>query len=216
MDTVDLEELPDFRVSERAGAVVLWPSCEGQIDVWELFSDNSYLGAGLDWWGLLVAVPVSWPSQKAFHQNSYWLLVKAQRKETQDCCDVPNYHFQKLQTKEVIWRQYNLCLAVTEYQILCDEYFLIMGPESGKIWWLKRYNVFRRDITVNGPFYVEGNPRASSMTWTISYHHMSQYLTRNDNVVPLKLQILTLAIMTVPAMSSSPQTSSTLWTNANL
>ena len=37
-DTVDLEELPDSR--ERARAPVLWLSCEGQIDVWEMFSDN--------------------------------------------------------------------------------------------------------------------------------------------------------------------------------
>ena len=37
LNTVDLEELPDS--SERAGAHVLWLSCEGQIDVWELFSD---------------------------------------------------------------------------------------------------------------------------------------------------------------------------------
>ena len=59
------------------------------------------------------------------------------------------------------------------------------------------------------------NPRASSMTWTISYHHMSQYLTRNDNFVPLKLQNLTLTIMTVPAMSSLPQTSSTSLTKAS-
>ena len=40
LDTVDLEELPDSR--ERARAPVLWLSCEGQIDVWELFSDNSF------------------------------------------------------------------------------------------------------------------------------------------------------------------------------
>ena len=46
LDTVDLEELPDSR--ERTGAPVLWLSCEGQIDVWEMFSDNSYLSAILD------------------------------------------------------------------------------------------------------------------------------------------------------------------------
>ena len=34
LDTVDLEDLPDAR--ERTGAPVLWPSCEGKIDVWEL------------------------------------------------------------------------------------------------------------------------------------------------------------------------------------
>ena len=37
LDTVDLEELLESR--ERAGAPVLWLSCEGQTDVWEMFSD---------------------------------------------------------------------------------------------------------------------------------------------------------------------------------
>ena len=40
LDTWDLEELPDSR--ERAGAPVLWLSYEGQIDVSEMFTDNSY------------------------------------------------------------------------------------------------------------------------------------------------------------------------------
>ena len=33
-----LEELPDSR--ERTGAPVLWLSCEGQMDVWEMCSVN--------------------------------------------------------------------------------------------------------------------------------------------------------------------------------
>ena len=41
--TLGLEELPHSR--ERAGAHVLWTSCESQMDVWELFSDNSYWSA---------------------------------------------------------------------------------------------------------------------------------------------------------------------------
>ena len=56
LDTVDLEEPPDSR--ERAGAPVLWLSCEGQIDVWEKFSDNSSLSAILDRQGLQVAAPL--------------------------------------------------------------------------------------------------------------------------------------------------------------
>ena len=56
VNTVDLEELPDSR--ERTGAPVLWLSCEGQIDVWELFSDKSYSSAVLDRQGLSVAAPV--------------------------------------------------------------------------------------------------------------------------------------------------------------
>ena len=63
LDTVDLEELPDSR--ERTGAPVLWLSCEGQIDVWELFSDNSYLSAILDRQGLLVAAPVDLRTKKS-------------------------------------------------------------------------------------------------------------------------------------------------------
>ena len=40
--------------------------------------------------------------------------------------------------KEIIWQQYRLCLAVAEYQILGCKHFLILGPESGMIWWLKK------------------------------------------------------------------------------
>ena len=46
LDTVDLEELRDSR--ERTRAPVLWLSCEGQINVWELFSGNSDSIAILD------------------------------------------------------------------------------------------------------------------------------------------------------------------------
>ena len=35
LDPVDLEELPDSR--ERTRPPVLWLSCEGQADVWEMF-----------------------------------------------------------------------------------------------------------------------------------------------------------------------------------
>ena len=56
LGTVDPEELPDSR--ECTGAPALWLSCEGQMDVWELFSDNYYLSAVLDRQGLMVAAPV--------------------------------------------------------------------------------------------------------------------------------------------------------------
>ena len=63
LGTVNLEELPDSR--EQTGAPVLWLSCEGQIDVWELFSDNSYLSAVLNRQGLLVAAPVDLRTKNA-------------------------------------------------------------------------------------------------------------------------------------------------------
>ena len=63
LDIVDLEELRDS--CERIGAPVLWLSCEGQIDVWELFYDNSYLSAILDRQGSKVAAPVDLRRKKA-------------------------------------------------------------------------------------------------------------------------------------------------------
>ena len=60
LDTVDLDELPDSR--ERAGAPVLWLSCEGQIDVLEMFSDNFLLCAIQ---GLQVAAPIDLRTKKA-------------------------------------------------------------------------------------------------------------------------------------------------------
>ena len=81
---MDLEELPDSR--ERTGAPVLWLSCEGQIDVWELFSDNSYLSAIFDRQGLMVAAPVDVRTKKAenFSQQALQgFLVKDENKESQ-------------------------------------------------------------------------------------------------------------------------------------
>ena len=55
LDTADFEELSDS--CERTGGPVLWLSCKGQTDVWEVFSDNFHLSAILDRQELLVAAP---------------------------------------------------------------------------------------------------------------------------------------------------------------
>ena len=74
LDTVDLEQPPDSR--ERTGAPVLCLSCEGQIDVWVMFSDNSYLSAILGRQALMVAAAVDFGKKKgvetctAFGQSS--------------------------------------------------------------------------------------------------------------------------------------------------
>ena len=97
LDTVDLEELPDWR--ERAGAPVLWLSCEGQIDVWKMFSDNSFLSAVLDRQGLQVAAPIDLGTKKTefLATAATGLLAQAQEKESQDCCDIPNCGDEELQ-----------------------------------------------------------------------------------------------------------------------
>ena len=61
-DTADREESPDS--CERTGALVLLLSCDGQTDVLELFSDNSYVSAVLDRQGLMVAAPVDFENKE--------------------------------------------------------------------------------------------------------------------------------------------------------
>ena len=79
VNTVDLEEISDSR--ERTGALVLWLSIEGQMDVWDLFADNSYLSAILDRQGLWVAAPVDLRTQntESFSPQllqGFWSKVK--------------------------------------------------------------------------------------------------------------------------------------------
>ena len=99
LGTVDLEELPDSR--ERAGALVLWLSCEGQSDIWEMFSDNSNMSADLDRQGLQVAVPIDLRTKKAERFSpqliqGFWQKFR-KKKESQDCCDVPDFRHERLQ-----------------------------------------------------------------------------------------------------------------------
>ena len=79
LDTVDLQKSPDS--SERTGAPVLLLSCEGQMDVWELFSVNSWsqpsTSENEEGWKLLTT-------------GTARLLVKDENKETQGSCDVPD------------------------------------------------------------------------------------------------------------------------------
>ena len=69
LETVDLEEPPNS--CEQNGAPVFLLSCEDQIHVWELFSDNSYLRAILDRQELIDAAPVDLRTKKASHHRYY-------------------------------------------------------------------------------------------------------------------------------------------------
>ena len=139
LDTVDLEETPDS--CERTGALMLWLSCEGRPDVWELFSDTSYLSAILDRQELMVAAPVDLRTKRVEGLSpqalqGFWSRIKM--KNPKIVVMSPTVTTKNSEQKEVMWQQYRLCLAVAEYQILDGKIFLVLGPESGKIWWLKK------------------------------------------------------------------------------
>ena len=126
--TLDLEDFLDS--CGRTRAPVLWHSCDGQTDVWELFSDNSYLSVILDRQGLVVAVPVDLRTKKV--ETKY------------------------TKKKEVIWQQYRLCLAIAE-SFGC-EHFLSWHLSQEKFGGWRRCNTFRRSIITNGPFCEARNP----------------------------------------------------------
>ena len=66
-------------------------------------------------------------------------------KKPSNCHDVSDgVHFpmeKNYQQREAAWMQYRLCLAVAEYQIKKDKHFLLLGPDDGKIWRLKKGTV---------------------------------------------------------------------------
>ena len=107
MDTVDLEELLDSR--ERTGALVLWLSFDGQRNVLELFSDNSYLSAILDRQGLLVAAQKETLEPRRLGNFSsqqlqvFWSKLK--KKSPKIVVMSPTATAKNSEHKEVLWQK---------------------------------------------------------------------------------------------------------------
>ena len=106
---------------------MLWLSCEGQIDVWELFSGNSFLSAILRRQGLMIAVPVDLRTKKAESFSpqllqGFWSKLK--KKNPMIVVMSPTVSTQCSKRKEVIWQQYRLRSAVAEDQIFGGKQFL--------------------------------------------------------------------------------------------
>ena len=134
LDTVDVEEPPDS--CERTRTLVLWVSCAGKQTSGELFTDNSYLSAILDWQGHMVAAPADLRTKKAegFSPQAlqgFWSKIKM--KNPEKVVMFPTVSIKCTNQKEVFSQQYRLCLAVAAYQALGCKHFLILGLESGKI-----------------------------------------------------------------------------------
>ena len=56
----------------------------------------------------------------------------------------PTVATKSYEQQEVNWQQYHLCLAVAQDQILGGKHFLILGPETGRIWWLKKVQYLQK------------------------------------------------------------------------
>ena len=94
--------------------------------------------------------------------------------------------------KEVVRQQYHLCLAVTEHQILDGKRFLILGPESGKIWWLKKVQYLQNKHHCQWTFLRGKTPK-----WI--FHNLGNHLrplesvpASRERVVPTEWQVRTV------------------------
>ena len=107
-----------------------------------MFSDTSYSSAILDRQGLLVAAPIDLRTKKV--ENFSPQLLQ-------------NFWY-KLKQQEVTWQHYHLCLAVAEHQILGGKHH-ILGPETGKIWWLKKVQNLQKKYHCHWTFLRGIKPR---------------------------------------------------------
>ena len=102
------------------------------------FSDNSYLIAILDRQGLMLGALVDLRKKNTEGFSPQGFRSKIKIGNPKIVLMSPTAFPQYTIRKEVIWQQYRLYLAIAEYQVLGGQRFLIPGPESGKMWLLKK------------------------------------------------------------------------------
>ena len=56
----------------------------------------------------------------------------------------PTFETKDFKKEEVVWQQYHLCTDVAGHQFLGGKHILILGPESGKISWLKKLQYLQK------------------------------------------------------------------------
>ena len=169
LDNVDLEELPDSR--ERTGAFVLWLSCEGQADVWDMFQTILIWAPFLtDKDFFLLAAPIDFRTKKADNlppQLLHGFWYKLQKKNPKIVAMSPIVATKSYNEQEVIWQQYHLCLVVPEHQIFGGKHFLVLGRETGSIWWLKKVQYLQKGTIANELSCVKKCKWIFSQSWQL-------------------------------------------------
>ena len=118
------------------------------MDVWELFTDTSCLGAILDRQGLMVAAQADLRTKKAesFAQQAlqgFWSKMKI--KNSKVVVMSMTVSAKNTKQKEIIWQKYRGRLALTEYQIL-SEAFPFNGNRIRKALVLKESTIPSEEI----------------------------------------------------------------------
>ena len=94
--------------------------------------------------------------------------------------------------EEVIWQQHRMCLAVAEYQIFGGLHFLVLGSESGKIWWLTKVQYLHKECRCHWALL-----RGKNLKWI--FHNLGTLLrppelvpASREHVVPTEWQVRTV------------------------
>ena len=85
-----------------------------------------------------------------------------------------------------------MCLAVAEYQILGGMHFLVLGSESGKIWWLTKVQDLQKECRCQWTLL-----RGKNLKWI--FHNLGNPLrplelvpASREHIVPTEWQVLTV------------------------
>ena len=91
----------------------------------------------------------------------------------------------------MVWQHYRLCIDVAE-QILGGKHFLILGPESRKIWWLKKVQYLKKNYHCQWTLLRGEKPK-----WI--FHNLGNLLrplelipALRERVVPTEWQVRTV------------------------
>ena len=85
-----------------------------------------------------------------------------------------------------------VCIDVAEHQILGGKHFLILGPESGKIWWLKKVQCLQKKYHCQWTLCVARNPSGFFTISAIFCVHWSSVPASRERVVPTEWQVRTV------------------------
>ena len=146
-------------------------SCEGQIDVWEMFSGNSHLSAIPDRQGLQVAAPIDMRTKKAESFSpqllqGFWHKLK--KKNPKIVLMSPTFETKSFKKKEVVWQQTKsfkkersgtatvpFCLWTWQnIKFLAKNTSLFWDQNQERVGGEKKYNIFRKSTSANGPSCV--------------------------------------------------------------
>ena len=186
LDIVDLEELPDSR--ERARAPVQWQSWEGLIDVWEMFSDNSYLSAYHD--------------RKDFATNEL-RTKKAESFSPQliQASGKSSWNFKRLlwcprrlrrRASKKVWQQDHLCIDVAEHQILGERHFSFWGQNQEILGGWERCNILNQKYHHQRPLLRGGKPMRVIHNLGNLLRPLEPIPASRERVVPTERQVRTI------------------------